>query len=218
MTWTDELWPLVVQLYQKKPEGIKPMYSRDTVRLALELHIPPQVIYQKMFSLRQQLPPSLERFMATVGRNPKRLSLTCKKLRALNGMGNAGEFYDDVKVNETFELDFRPVNAPTAQLTGRPLITPVMLVMILDLYFQLIPTTMVAETPDVKELAKLLDIRAEDVAYVLGIYLHCDPFVQTPEDCDDPLLEPCRKIWEKYAYGDPTVLSNMARQLECYWK
>lgn len=93
-----------------------------------------------------------------------------------------------------------------------------MLVMILDLYFQLIPTTMVAETPDVKELAKLLDIRAEDVAYVLGIYLRCDPFVQTPEDCDDPLLEPCRKIWEKYAYDDPTVLSNMARQLECYWK
>ncbi len=218
MTWTDELWPLVVQLYQKKPEGIKPMYSRDTVRLALELHIPPQVIYQKMFALRQQLPPSLERFMETVGRNPKRLALTCKKLRALNGMGNAGEFYDDVKVNETFELDFRPVNAPTAQLTGRPLITPVMLVMILDLYFQLIPTTMVAETPDVKELAKLLDIRAEDVAYVLGIYLRCDPFVQTPEDCDDPLLEPCRKIWEKYAYDDPTVLSNMARQLECYWK
>lgn len=194
------------------------MYSRDTVRLALELHIPPQVIYQKMFALRQQLPPSLERFMETVGRNPKRLALTCKKLRALNGMGNAGEFYDDVKVNETFELDFRPVNAPTAQLTGLPLITPVMLVMILDLYFQLIPTTMVAETPDVKELAKLLDIRAEDVAYVLGIYLRCDPFVQTPEDCDDPLLEPCRKIWEKYAYDDPTVLSNMARQLECYWK
>lgn len=218
MPWTDELWPLIIQLYRKKPEGIKPMYSRDTVRLALELHIPPQVIYQKMFALRQPLPPSLERLMETVGKNPKRLSQTCRKLRSLNGMGNAGEFYDDVKVNETFELDFRPVNAPTAQLTGRPLLTPVMLIMILDLYFRLIPMTMVAETPDVKELARLLDIRAEDVAYVLGIYLRCDPFVQNKEDSDDPLLEPCRKIWGKYAYDDPTVLSNMARQLEYYWK
>ncbi|MCM1078128.1 MAG: hypothetical protein NC344_01990 [Bacteroidales bacterium] len=218
MPWTDELWPFVIQLYQKKPSGIKPMYSRDTVRLALELHIPPQVIYQKMFRLRQPLPPSLERLMETVGKSPKKLSTMCRKLRSLNGMGNAGEFYDNVKVCETFELDFRPVNAPTAQMTGRPLMTPVMLIMILDLYFRLIPATMVEETPDVRDMARMLDIRPEDIVYVLEIFLRCDPFVETPGDIDDPMLEPCKKIWCRYAYDDPMILSNLARQLEYYWK
>ena len=218
MPWTDELWPLVIQLYQKKPAGIKPMYSRDSVRLALELHIPPQVIYQKMFLLRQQLTPSLSHLMDTIGRSPKRLAQTCRKLRALSGMGNASEFYDDVDVHETFELDFRPVNAPTAQMTGRPLFTPVMLIMILDLYFRLIPATMTPETPDVKETARLIDVSAKDIVYVLQLYLHCDPFVNSTDMSSDPMLEPCRKIWYRYANDDPTVLSNLARQLEVYWK
>ena len=36
--WKDEYWLLLLQLYQKKPMGVKPLYSKGMVNLALELH------------------------------------------------------------------------------------------------------------------------------------------------------------------------------------
>lgn len=218
MEWTDELWPLVIQLYLRKPEGMKPMYCRDSVKLALDIHVPPQTLYKKMFMLRQPQMPSLQQLLDRYRKSPKRLDKDCKIVRQLHGMGNASAFYDDVETNETWELDFRPVNARTAQMMGRPLLTPVMLTMILDLYFRLIPTTMVAATPDVKELARLLDISASDVEDVLHIFQYCDPFVQHTDSLMDPLLPPCYKIWQRYDNGDPMLLSNMAIQLREYFK
>lgn len=194
------------------------MYSRDTVRLALELHIPPQEIYQKMFQLRQPQTPSLKHLTDTYTAHPKRLAKTCEQLRAMRGMGNANLFYDEVALNETFELDYKPVNAPTAQMMGRPLYTPVMLIMILDLYFRLIPATMVTETPDVQELARLLDISAQDVVDILGIYQYCDPFLNLSDTLMDPMFPPCFKIWQRFANDDPTILSNLAHQLNAYFQ
>ena len=37
--WKDEYWLLLLQLYQKKPMGVKPLYSKGMVDLSLELHI-----------------------------------------------------------------------------------------------------------------------------------------------------------------------------------
>lgn len=216
--WTEELWPLVIQLYQKKPTGIKPLYSRDSVKLAMQLHIPPQTLYQKMFCLRQPSLPSLQLLVKKYAHSPKKLEQACRQLRQTDGMGNATEFYDDVKVNETWELDFKPVNARTAQMMGRPLLTPVMLTLILDLYFRLIPTTMVPETPDVIELARLLSISPADVVDVLGIYQYCDPYISHTDSLIDPLLPPCHAIWQRYANNDPMVLSNLANQLVAYFK
>lgn len=216
--WNDELWPLVIELFMKKPAGIKPIYSRDTVRLALELHVHPQELYQKMFQLRQPASLALKRLYDTLAPNPKKLKKTCQQVRALRGMGNANAFYDDVQIQETFERDFRPVNAQTAQLTGRPLFTPVMLIMILDLYFRLIPATMVKETPDVQELAKLIDIPVRDVVDILEIFQYCDPFLNRTDSLIDPMLPPCSLIWRRFANEDPTILSNLASQLKAYFE
>lgn len=218
MLWTEELWPLVIQLYLKKPAGIKPMYSRDTVHLALELHIPPHELYQKMFHLRQAPSASLKQLFDKLSASPKKLKQTCEQVRSLRGMGNASAFYDDVAVNETFELDFRPVNARTAQITGRPLLTPVMLIMILDLYFRLIPATMVKETPDVQELARIIDIPTNDVVDILEIFQYCDPFLNRSDNLMDPMLPPCNDVWQRFCNEDPTVLSNLATQLKAYFE
>ncbi|MDY3355279.1 MAG: hypothetical protein SOW79_03735 [Prevotella sp.] len=216
MIWTEELWPLVIQIYLKKPLGIKPLYSRDIVNLALELHIPPQIIHRKLSLLRRNPTPTLKRMMEAYEKKPQWLKKACQATRQIQGLGTAGELFRDVEIKETFELDFRPVNAATAMMMGRPLYTPVMLIMLLNLYFCLVPQTMVAETPEVKELASLLEIEPKDVVDILEIYQYCDPFINTPESLMDPMLPPCHKIWEKYS-DDIEKLSALAEQLKYYW-
>ena len=107
--WSDEYWLLLMQLYQRKPAGIKPLYSRGMVELSLELHIPPHYLYEQMFSLRRAATPRLGRLWATYGDNPRRLSRDVKVLRSMAGFSNAALFYDGVAMHESFERDFRPM-------------------------------------------------------------------------------------------------------------
>ena len=46
--WNDDYWLLLMQLYLRKPVGVKPMYNREMVKLSLELHIPPQQLFQRL--------------------------------------------------------------------------------------------------------------------------------------------------------------------------
>ena len=51
--WHDDYWPLLIQLYLRKPVGIKPLYSRAVIDLAIELHIHPQYLYRMMQKLEE---------------------------------------------------------------------------------------------------------------------------------------------------------------------
>ena len=53
VSWSDDYWLLLMQLYLRKPVGVKALYSRGLVQLALELHIEPRVLRSQMFRLRQ---------------------------------------------------------------------------------------------------------------------------------------------------------------------
>ena len=185
--------------------------------LALELHIHPSILYKKMFMIRQPQTPTLRHLTESLCNNTRKLRKTCRQLRDIINMGKGSTFYDDVETNETFELDFRPVNAPTAQIMRRPLFTPAMLIIILDLYFRLIPSTMTTETPDVRDVADLLDIDPGNVVDILEIYQYCDPFMRHTDTLMDPMLPPCHKIWERYSEKDPTLLSSTAKQLREYF-
>ena len=145
--WNDEYWLLLMQIYIKKPAGVKPIYSRDMVNLALELHLPPKYLYRKMFSLRSLETPRLERLWNTYAKSPRKLAKGVNLLRRMHGFNNADLFYEGVEVNESFETDFKP-------LPECPQLTPMMLVIILDLYFRLTPNTMVASTPEIIDMAK----------------------------------------------------------------
>lgn len=46
------MWLPLMQLYLKKPEGVKPLFSRHLIQLSLELHIEPKILYAQMFRLR----------------------------------------------------------------------------------------------------------------------------------------------------------------------
>ena len=209
--WTDECWLPLLRLYMKRPEGVKPMFSRDMVELSLELHVPPQYLYGQMFRLRRPDTPWLRRLVERYAGSPRRLARDVKTLQRMQGLGSGGGFYDGVAVCETFERDFRP-------LPGVPELEPVMLVMVLDLYFRLTPATMAVETPEVAELARVLRVKPAVVVGLLRAFMSCDPYLSRP--CSQPpaLLAACRDVWQRYGNGEPQELAALVAQLREYFR
>ena len=209
--WNDDYWLLLMQLYLRKPVGIKPMYSRDMVMLSLELHITPQQLFQRQNDIANLETPRIERIWKEYSKNPQRLTRAVRLLREMKGFNSAGDFFQGVAVEETFEGDFRPL-AEDSRLM------PFMLVMILDLYFRLTPITMVAETPEVQELSRLMHVPAKLIVEVLQIYQTLDPYLRRQEVSASVLLQPCRQVWERYANMDTTQLAEYAGQLSYYFR
>ena len=208
--WHDDYWLLLMQIYLRKPVGMKPVYSREMVTLALELHIPPQVLVSKMQEIATLDTPRIERIWQTYSGNPRKLARAARLLREMKGFGRADEFYEGVEVNETWEKDW-------GTLPENPQLTPVMLVLVLDLYFRLTPATMVKETPEVQELARTLKLSSSEVVELLEVFQHCDPYLNRRDVTFSPLLLPCQNIWQRYGNGDTEALAALASQLTAYF-
>lgn len=148
--WQDDYWLPLMQLYLKKPVGVKPVYCKAMVDFAMEIHIAPQILFNKMCEIANLETPRIEHIWQEYGKNPRRLKRAVTLWHQMRGFGNE-HFFEGVDVQETFERDFRPVSADSR-------ITPVMLVLILDQYFRLTPITMVAETPEIRQLASLMKL------------------------------------------------------------
>ena len=210
LKWQDDYWLLLMQIFLQKPVGMKPTYCREMVSLALELHIPPQVLKDKMKELARLDTPRIERIWETYNNKPQKLARAVRLLREMKGFGQASLFYEGVETNETWEKDWQPV-------AGSQRLTPVMLILVLDLYFRLTPATMVTETPEVKELSIMLKISTEDIVEVMDIYLHCDPYLNRRDVIMNPLLQPCLTIWQRYGNGDTEELAKLAEDLKAYY-
>ena len=209
--WQDEYWLLLMQIYLQKPVGLKPMYSRQMVDLSLELHIAPERLFNRMCQIANLETPRIEHIWEVHGNNPQKLMRAVSLWREMKGFNNSEAFYDGVELNEGFERDFRPLEED-----GR--FMPVMLILILDLYFRLTPQTMVAETPEIQELAKLMKLKAEDVAEVMEVFQYCDPYLNRRGVIFHPLLIPCQEIWRRYGNSDVETLASYAKQLKEYFK
>ena len=210
--WNDDYWLLVVQLYLRKPVGVKPLYSKALIDLCLEIHVSPSVVTAKMKAVEKLQLPRVERLWRTYSGNPSKLRRAVELLRQMKGFGNASEFFEGVAVNEeSFERDFRPLDEDKS-------LTPVMLILILDLYFRLSVLTLVAETPEVIELSKLMKISAGKTAEVLNVFTYCDPYLNRQDIIVSPLLGPCGEIWSKYGNWSLEQLSDYADQLKEYFK
>lgn len=208
--WQDDYWLLLMQLYLKKPAGVKPMYSKGMIDLALELHIAPQILFNKMCEIANLETPRIERIWTEYGKNPRRLKRAVTLWHQMRGFGNE-QFFEGVDVQETFERDFRPISTDSR-------IIPVMLVIILDQYFRLTPVTMVAETPEIRQLASLLKLPVQDIVDIMGLFQHCDPYLRRKTTADSPLLKACQEIWQRYGNMDTEQLASYARQLKEYFK
>ena len=187
------------------------MYCRKMVDLSMELHIAPNVLFTKMSQIANLETPRIERIWKTYGSNPKKLARAVSLYRSMKGFNNAGEFYDGVEMNESFEKDFRPIDEDSS-------LTPVMLILILDLYFRLTPITMVAATPEVQELARLLKLKSQKVADVLEVMQHCDPYLNRKDVTFSPILLPCQQVWRRFGNANTEDLASYAEQLKEYFK
>ena len=199
-----------MKIYLRKPVGVKPLYSREMVDLALELHIHPQVLATKMQQIAKLETPRIERIWQTYSDKPRKLKRAVSLLREMKGFGRADTFYDGVELNETWEKDWEPLAADER-------LTPVVLILVLDLYFRLTPGTMVKETPEVQELAQLTKIDSNVVVELLDVFQHCDPYLNRRDVTFSQLLVPCQSVWQRYGNGDTEALAAFAEQLKAYY-
>ena len=211
LKWQDEYWLLLMQIYLQKPAGIKPMYSKKMVDLSMELHIAPNVLFNKMCQIANLETPRIEYFWELYGNNPKKLKRAVNMLREMWGFNNALEFYEGVETQESFEKDFKPISADSV-------LTPVMLTLILDLYFRLTPITMVEETPEVQELAKQIKVKPQEVVEALEAFQHCDQYLNRKDVVMGDLVLACQLIWRRYGNANPEDLASFAEQLKEYYK
>ena len=209
--WQDEYWLLLMQIYLQRPVGMKPMYSRAMVDLSLEIHIAPNILFNKMCQIANLETPRIEHIWESYGTNPRKLARAVSLWREMRGFNNAGEFYEGVETNESFEKDFKPISEDEV-------LTPMMLILILDLYFRLTPITMVPETPEVQELAKLMKLKSAKVADVLEVFQYCDPYLNRRDVTFSPLLLPCQQIWRRFGNANTEDLASYACQLKAYFK
>ena len=200
-----------MQIYLQKPVGVKSMYSRGMIDLCMELHIAPNLLFNKMGELANLDTPRIEHLWETYGNNPRKLARAATLWREMRGFNNADAFYQGVETSESFEKDFKPV---AEGLT----LTPVMLILILDLYFRLTPITMVKDTPEVQELARLIKISAPEVVEVLETFQYCDPYLKRKGEPAAHLIEPCKQVWRRYGNADTEELVSFASQLKDYFK
>jgi len=208
--WIDDYWLLLMQIYLQKPVGVKPKYCRSMVDLSLELHIAPQALYKRMCQIARLKVPRIEYIWKTYGNNPQKLARAVSLWREMRGYGHAEEFYDGVEVSETFERDFKPV-------ADNSRITPVMIILILDLYFRLTPITMATETPEVGELAKQIGVSPAEVVEVLETLQYCDPYLKRKGKPDNKLYQACVDVWRRFGNGETAELEDYAAQLKEYF-
>lgn len=209
--WVDDYWLLVMQLYLRKPVGVKPVFARDTVELSLELHIPPTFLFDRMKELSEMSTPRIEHLWERYGKSPSRLKRAVTLLRGMKGFNNADAFYEGVEENTTFEQDFLPMEE-------YPELMPFMLVVILQLYFQLTPITMAPDTSEVIELSKTMKLSPELICDVMEVFQYCDPYLHREDIMITPLMVPCQKIWKRYGNMEEEELNEAATEYKAYFE
>lgn len=205
-SWNYEYFLKLFQIYMKRPEGLKPPYSRDMVALALELHIHPEFLYEKMELLAK---PRSRIFRALATRykgHPRLLVNDIRKRDQLAGFGLGDAFFEGVEIEETFERDFRPA------VEGSD-VTPMMVVIIFNLYFHMLPPMISPGLPEVVALAKRLRISPDEMSEVMLSLLDADPYYPNYSH-ESKFAAVCHDIFARYCGDGHALTEDEARRLE----
>lgn len=211
--WNDEYRILLLAIYLQKPVGVKSPHSRQLVELALQLHVPPKTLHKEMQMLDDKDKVSVRKLWDTYGNNPRRLNKAVKRLRGMDGFGNADVFYDGVDNNDTLAEEYMPVCAESC-------LSRAMIAVITSLYFRLTPTTMVTETPEVIDTAKLLGIKPETVESVLHMLQQFDPLTKRERTAalPQPVADTAHTIWRMFNNMMPEAMEKKVEQYMEFFK
>ena len=209
--WQEAYWLPLLQLYLRKPVGMKPLYSRPMIDLALELNVAHKQLYEQMKMLDKRETASLQQLWKRFATHQKQLRRDIETIRKMRGFNHPQQFYDGVSQEETWQTDFRPLQVDAS-------LTPLHLIIILDLYFRLTPITMVSDTPEVKELATLLSLKPEKVAEIMGIFQLCDPYLNRMAFEVSELFASCHDVWQRFGNLNPNELAREATQMKDFFK
>lgn len=212
--WHDDYYLLLFRIVMRAPEGVKAAYSRPVVQLALRLHIPPEELRRRMFEMVRGGDRRYDRLKKRYEGHRRALAADIARALRCDAFGS-DSFYDGVEAVETFEADFRPI-APASPLM------PVTLIILLDLYFRLVPATMRSDTPEVRATARRLGIKAALAERVLRAFMRCDAYMVRspllpPDDGDAALRQACCAVWRRYG-NDPERLADTAAQMAAYYE
>lgn len=212
--WTNDLWPLVIKAYLSAPTGPKSNCSRPVVDLAMQLHMKPADIVDRLKTVDAHKNPMVERLLVHYQAHPKKLKRDAERLAAMSGFGNSGAFYDGVDTAEAgFERFYRPIDGTS--------FTPAMLTILLNLYFRLVPATMVATTPEVIDMAHRTQLTVDQVLEVLHTFLYVDPCAKSRTDDAlaefAPITRLCRETWRTHDDGNPMLVAEEAEKFLQYY-
>lgn len=192
--WTDSYWLLLMQACKKKPDDVKSPWSKTMVDLAIELHIHPKTLFEKMEQLLDHKTASLQKIWDTYADNTRRLNKDAKRVREMKGFGDADSFFMGVESIDSFETFYLPVADDTK-------LTPAALTILIDLYFMLTPNTMVEETPEVADVARMLTLTTKEVVEVLATFRPSTPSLKE-RLC---LRQHSLRLRERYGTNMPTT-------------
>jgi len=164
-----------------------------------------------MVTLDKRESASLQQLWKRFATHQKQLSHEVQTMREMRGFNHPEQFYEGVSKAETWQTDFRPLEVDST-------LTPLHLIIILDLYFRLTPITMVSDTPEIKELASLLALKPEKVADVMCVFQLCDPYLSRLAFEVSDLFSACHDVWQRYGNLGPNVLAREAALMKEYFK
>ena len=229
MSWINDYWPLAINAYLAPPAGPKSCLSRPVIDLAVQLHMKPADIADRLGTIHSHGKPAVERLLQHYTAHPKLLKRDVARLLDMSGFGLGSAFYEGVCTAEQgFEHFYRPI-------AGTPF-TEAMLTLLLDLYFRLVPATMIESTPEVRDMARRTGLAAARVVEVLHAFRDVDPCTRrrdtataqadtaqhtadaTQHAADAPTLgQLCRDTWQRLGNGDPMTTAAEARRFMEYY-
>ena len=185
--WTKEEAILVLDLYMSKPKGVKPSTDDQLINLAQLLGRTPDALCRRMQKFQQWYP--------------------------VLPFAEDEAVYDDE--NPAIWTDY--FAQPRKAHKEAPALLEEFCIgtLVLNLYFQLIISTMNEKVPEVAELAKLVKRPAKTIAGMLLSYASLDPFVKDmPTNLPASSIQ--QQLWNRYA-DDMDKLSHVAKYIENHY-
>lgn len=186
--WSTEESILVLDLYMNKPKGMKPATDETLVNLAQLLGRTPESLCRRMQKFQQWYP--------------------------VLPFDTEETLYNDENPaiwNDYFAQPRKAHKEAPAILEEFCIDT-----LVLNLYFQLIISTMNEKVPEVVELSKLVKRPAKAVADMLLSYASLDPFMKDTPTMNVSASPIQQQLWNRYA-DDMDKLSHVAKYIENHY-